>query len=104
MENDDKVGVMAVFFIMLVPLILSTYLPDSVDSEFSILPDIPEQPEDPRITELKAQVQKTINDIILDTEGHRVVGTDEDGLPIVDCKPFENEIYSISRDCIMLWK
>ena len=104
MDNDEKISVMAVFFIMLVPIILSTYLPDDFDSKFSVLPDIPEEPEDPRITELKAQIQKTIDDIILDTEGHRVVGTDKDGLPIVDCTPFENEIYSISRDCIMKWK
>ena len=95
---------MAVFFIMLVPIILSTYLPDEVDSEFSLLPDIPEAQEDPRITELKEDISKTINDIILDTEGNRIVGTDEDGLPFVNCTEFENEIYSISKLCVMTWK
>lgn len=54
--------------------------------------------------ELIAELEKTIRDIRIDLDGNRVVDRDAKGLPVVKCTAFENEQYSIDRDCQMTMK
>jgi hypothetical protein len=55
-------------------------------------------------SEMIADIERTIRDIRLDTDGERMVQFDENGIPVVSCSAYENEFYSIDENCQMTLK
>lgn len=51
-----------------------------------------------------AELERTIRDIRLDVDGHRIVERDAEGLPVVSCTPFVGETFVIDEQCKMMMK
>lgn len=64
----------------------------------------PEIEQDVIIEKIKDGIDRFVSDITFDEDGNRIVPRDSDGIPIVDCTPYENEQYSIDRKCKMTFK